>query len=178
MVNSLSTATISSLDTFTPTSPAKPSPWSLLRSAMFESIRLCGTMTGPARLIASPHPLPLASSPSTFLPRHQIATLSSYYTHRQEFNYRNATAYQAERFVKQDPDIGSTAWITWGLKGPHTCPGRWFTQEAICVLVKELLLEYEFKQSGVIESDDEKYIYHAGVVTRKEVGGMVTRRRV
>jgi len=79
--------------------------------------------------------------------------------------------------VKQDPDIGSTKWITWGLKGPHTCPGRWFAQEAICVLVKALLEEYEFVQDGTVETDGEKYVYHAGVVTRKEVGGRVVRRK-
>lgn len=110
------------------------------------------------------------------LPSKQIATLSSYYTHRQEFNYKNATRYQYDRFVKHDPDIGSTSWVTWGLKGPHTCPGRWFTQEAICILVKALLEEYEFKQNEAVGRDEEKYIYHAGVVTRKEVGGIVVKR--
>lgn len=42
--------------------------------------------------------------------------------------------------------------------------------------MKELLEKYEFKQDGVIEGDDEKYIYHAGTVARKEVGGVVSRR--
>jgi cytochrome P450 len=176
ILSSLSTAVVSNLDTFTPTSASHPSPWALLRSAMFESIRLCGTITGPARIVAAKHPLPLASNPAMHLPPGQIATLSSWYTHRQSFNYANATEYQYDRFVKQDPDIGSTSWITWGLKGPHTCPGRWFTQEAICILVKALLEEYTFDQEKLIESDDEKYIYHAGVVTRKEVGGKVSRR--
>ena len=43
-------------------------------------------------------------------------------------------------------------------------------------MVKALLEEYNFEQESVIKSDDEKYIYHAGVVTRKEVGGRVSRR--
>jgi len=177
ILRSLSKAVVSNLDTFTPTSASRPSPWALLRSAMFESIRLCGTITGPARIVAAKHPLPLASNPAMHLPPSQIATLSSWYTHRQEFNYANATEYQHDRFVEQDPNIGSTSWITWGLKGPHICPGRWFTQEAICILVKALLEEYDFKQERVIESDDEKYVYHAGVVTRNEVGGTVSRRQ-
>ena len=80
-------------------------------------------------------------------------------------------------FLEQDPDIGSPAWITWGLKGPHLCPGRWFTQEAICILVKALLERYTFEQETVVIGDDEKYIYHAGVVTRKEVAVKVSHRR-
>lgn len=99
ILSSLSTAVVSNLDTFTPTSASHPSPWALLRSAMFESIRLCGTITGPARIVAAKHPLPLTSNPAMHLPPSQIATLSSWYTHRQEFNYPNATEYQHDRFV-------------------------------------------------------------------------------
>lgn len=73
--------------------------------------------------------------------------------------------------------IGCTCdkWASWDLKGPHTCPGRWFTQEAICVLVKALLDEYDFAPDRVVH-DDDKYIYHAGVVTRKKVPVVVKRR--
>ncbi|KAJ5443567.1 Peroxidase [Penicillium daleae] len=104
-----------------------------------------------------------------------VATLSSFYSHRLPVNYgADAENYQAERFVEHDPDIGSTRFITWGLKGPHACPGRWFTQEAICIMVKALLEEYEFSPESII-ADEEKYIYHAGVVTRKEVPIVVRR---
>lgn len=110
------------------------------------------------------------------LPPKQAATLSPYYTHRQTINYgTDAAEYRADRFIKQDPDIGATSFIAWGLRGPHLCPGRWFAQEALCVLAKQLLERYEFKPVRLM-SEDEKYIYHAGVVTRKEVEVVVSRR--
>lgn len=175
VASSLSGASVANLDTFG-LDATKGTPWSFLRSGMFESIRLCGPATGPARIIASSHPVALASDPSVHLPPKQVATLSSFYSHRLPVNYgADAENYQAERFVEHDPDIGSTRFITWGLKGPHTCPGRWFTQEAICIMVKALLEEYEFSPESII-ADEEKYIYHAGVVTRKEVPIVVTRK--
>ena len=181
---------------------------------MFELIRRYKTITGPARIIAVKYSLPLTSDISVHLPPGQVATLSSWYTQRQEFNYPNATEYHSTRFVSSypapslsyhydsprminlraktstdllsllscyrfvtlDPDIGSTAWITWGLKGPHVCPGRWFPQEATCIFMRAPLEEYEFVQERIIETDDEEYEYHAGVVTRREVGGEVSRR--
>jgi hypothetical protein len=120
---------------------------------MFESIRLCGPITGPARIISSKHPVALA-------------TLRSYYTHRQCWAYgSDAASFNAQRFATADPDIGSTKFIT-GPEGSTYMSWRWFTQEAICVIVKALLLEYEFASEGVV-ADEEKYIYHAGVMMRK-----------
>jgi len=57
-------------------------PWIVLRSAMFESIRLCGPITGPARIVTEAYPLP--SEPSMSIPKGQVLTLSSYHAHRQE----------------------------------------------------------------------------------------------
>ena len=172
---SLPDATVDNLNTFGPDA-GKGTPWVLLRSAMFESIRLCGPATGLARIISTVHDLPLASDPSIRLPSGQLATLSAFYSHRLAVNWgKDAASYHPERFSKHDPDVGAKEFITWGLKGPHTCPGRWFAQEAICILVKALLDEYEFVPEGVLE-DEEKYIYNAGVVTRKEVSVVVKRK--
>jgi len=175
ITESLAGAKVADLNTFD-THSSQGTAWSKLRASMFESIRLCGPITGPARIISSKHPLALASDPSVHLPTKQVATLSSYYTHRQAWAYGpDAASFKAERFAAGGPDIGSTKFITWGLKGPHICPGMWFTQEAICVMVKALLLEYEFSPESVV-ADEEKYIYHAGVVTRKEAPVVVKRR--
>jgi cytochrome P450 len=171
--SSLTKATVSQLNTFD-TDATKGTPWSLLRSSMFESLRLCGPITGPARIISSTEPLALASDPSLNLPPKEIASLSAYYSHRQPFNYEEATVFKPDRFVSHDPEIGSSRFISWGLKGPHLCPGRWFAQEVACMLVKELLIKYNFAPEGEIP-DDQKYIYHAGVVTRREVPVLVTR---
>ncbi|KAF5497051.1 Peroxidase [Colletotrichum siamense] len=167
-------ADLSTLNTFTRTDS---SAWALLRAAMFESIRLCGPASGPARIISSPHDLALASDPSVKLPPGQVATLSSFYSHRMPENYGpDAKQYNPQRFLTSGPDIGSKEFITWGLKGPHTCPGRWFTQEAICIMMKEVLERYKFEPARTGLDDDEKYEYHAGVVTRKEVPVTVYKR--
>ena len=112
IASSLSTASISNLNTFGPDASRK-TPWPLLHSSMFESIRLCGPATGPARIISSPHPVALASDPSVRLPPKQVATLSSYYSHRHAVNYgADAAVFRAARFVGHDPDIGSVRFIT------------------------------------------------------------------
>lgn len=54
------------------------------------------------------------------------------------------------------------------------CPGRWFAQEALLVMTKVLLGRYEIVPDRVL-SDDEKYVYSGGNVTRTDVG--VTARR-
>ncbi|TAQ91302.1 hypothetical protein B7494_g374 [Chlorociboria aeruginascens] len=174
--NSLKKATISNLDTFSPSTRSKHSPWARLRAAMFESIRLCGTVTGPARIVSAKGEVCLASSSKTKIPEGQIATLSSYWTHRDESIYENALDWDPHRFLHKDPAIGSPSYITWGLNGPHTCPGRWFTQEAICILVKCMLDKYEFEQNGQQTEDQEKYRYSAGVVKRNELECKVMRR--
>lgn len=166
-------ADLSTLDTFTGTDQTA---WAPLRSAMFESIRLCGPATGPARILSAPHDVALASDAQVRLPPGEVATLSSFYSHRMAENYgADAKEYRADRFVARGPDIGQKRFITWGF-GPHTCPGRWFTQEAICVMMKELLVRYRFAPERTGLTDDEKYEYHAGVVTRKEVPVVVSRR--
>ena len=166
-------ATVAQLDTFGK-DLSRNTPWSLLRSSMFESIRLCGPITGPARIICSEKPLALASDPSVHLPPGQVATLSSYYSHRASFNYEDAETYKPKTFVSHDPDIGSTRFITWGLQGPHTCPGRWYAQELACVLVRAVLQQYDFPPEGSIP-EDQRYIYHAGVVTRRETPVLITK---
>ena len=87
----------------------------------------------------------------------------------------NAARYDARRFVKGDPGIGEPNFVTWGLKGPHTCPGRWFAVQTIMIMVKRMIEGYEFRQSSVM-GDEEKYVYSAGNVARKEVGGVVKKR--
>lgn len=167
-------ADLSTLNTFTRTDS---SPWALLRAAMFESTRLCGPASGPARIITSPYDLALASDPSVKLPPGQVATLSSFYSHRMPENYgSDAKQYNPQRFLTSGPNIGSKEFITWGLKGPHLCPGRWFTQEAICIMMKAVLERYKFEPARTELDDDDKYEYNAGVVTRKEVPVTVYKR--
>lgn len=176
VASSLSGATVENLNTFKLDS-SKDTSWALLRSAMFESIRLCGPAVGPARIISAQHDVALASDPSVRLPPRQVATLSSFLSHRLSVNWGpDAAEYRAERFLSHDPDVGSSKFITWGLKGPHTCPGRWMAQQAICVMVKALLDEYTFEAEKTGLGDNDKYEYHAGVVTRKEVPVIVSRR--
>lgn len=141
---------------------------------MFESIRLCGPITAPARLCNET--IPLASQPELCLPKGQVATLSVFYTHRQPEAWGpTARKYHYQRFLAVDSPIGEPEYISWGLQGPHTCPGRWFGQAAIQLMVKVLLETYEFEQDLLLE-DDEKYIYTAGNVSRKEVGVVVKKR--
>jgi cytochrome P450 len=170
ILSSLKSASPSNLNTFSSSNPQ----WKVLRSAMFESIRLSGPITGPARILLSS--VPLASDPSLTLPKGKVATLSAYYTHRQPSNWGpTAASYDSSRFVQQDPPIGEPSFVTWGLKGPHSCPGRWFAQEAICLMVKGVLESYEFRIERVV-AEEEKYVYTAGNVGRTVVGGMVVRR--
>ncbi|KJR82079.1 uncharacterized protein SPSK_02952 [Sporothrix schenckii 1099-18] len=152
-------------------------PWALLRSAVLESIRLCGTITGPARIIAATKALPLRSDPAVRLPPGKVATLSTWYTHRQTASFGpDAAQYRADRFVDSSPAIGSVRNISFGLQGPRICPGQWYVQEAICIMVQHLLAGYTFTPSVTRLGDADKYIYHAGVVTRKEVPVTVTRK--
>ena len=142
---------------------------------MFESIRLCGPITGPARICVTDISLP--SDPSLRLPKNEVATLSAYYTHRQPSAWGpSASTYNAERFAKADPPIGEPNFVTWGLKGPHTCPGRWFAQAMIQIMVKVLLEQYEFEAEKLL-GDEEKYFYIAGNVERTKVGIKVSKRR-
>ena len=169
ILSSLSAAKTINFDTFNRTPE-----WSLLRSAMFESIRLCGPITGPARICMEN--VALRSDSSTVLPKGQAATLSAYYTHRQKYAWgKDADRYDYQRFLKVDPPIGEPNFITWGLKGPHTCPGRWFAQATIQIMVKVLLEEYEFKPDRVLD-EDEKYMYSAGNVMRTKVRIAVRKR--
>ena len=141
---------------------------------MFESIRLSGSITGPARIITQPTVLP--SSPNLTLPKGQAVTLSTYHTHRDPNVWGpNAAAFQHDRFLHADPPVGSSRYLAWGLKGPHACPGQWFGQAVIQILIKELLERYEFRQDREV-LDDDKFIYKGGSVVRKEVGVMVVRR--
>ena len=141
---------------------------------MFESIRLCGPITGPARIISTA--TTLTTEPKFQLPKGQAATLSSYYTHRDPDMWgADAGSYKYDRFAKQDPPIGEPEYIAWGLRGPHTCPGRWFAMTTIQIMVKEVLPAYEFTQDAVV-GEEERYIYSGGNVKRKEVGVEVSRK--
>ncbi|KAL1893313.1 hypothetical protein Sste5346_006490 [Sporothrix stenoceras] len=161
----------------TPGGGTSGSPWAFLRSAVLESIRLCGTITGPARIIAATKPLPLKSDPSLKLPPGKVATLSTWYTHRQTASFGpDAAQYRADRFVDSSPAIGSVRNISFGLQGPRICPGQWYVQEAICIMIQQLLEGYKFAPTVMRVGDADKYIYHAGVVTRKEVPVAVTRK--
>lgn len=161
-------------------------PWTPLRAAMFESIRLSGPITGPARLILQDAMLPsstpaaagnkaASSSKPQKLPAKQVATLSAYYTHRDPDAYDKADKWVPGRFQKSNPDIGSPSYISWGLKGPHMCPGRWFAQECILVMTKALLGRYDIVPDKQL-NDDEKYVYSAGSVARRDVGVSLTPR--
>lgn len=169
MVESLKKATTQNLDAF-----AATPEWALLRSAMFESVRLSGSITGPARLVIEE--IALASDPSYKIPSGQVATLSSYYTHRQKPVWGDdAALYNYRRFAKNDPPVGSVKYITWGLAGPHMCPGRWFAQSVIQIMTKNVLERFKFVPDRVLP-DDEKYKYTGGSVLRTEVGVTVTKR--
>jgi peroxidase len=151
--------------------PNPKNPWTPLRAAMFESIRLSGPITGPARICQENVILPSSTSskPQT-LPKSQVATLSAYHTHRSPSVYGDdAATWVPTRFLRSDPEIGSPKFVTWGLTGPHTCPGRWFAQECLLVMTKCLLGKYDIVPDEILR-DDEKYTYSAGSVTRKDVG--------
>ena len=145
---------------------------------MIESIRLCGSITGPARLITAAQ-INLASDPSLHLSKGDIATLSTYYTHRSLTAWGpDAASYKADRFIDSDPPIGSPRFISRGLKGPHMCPGRCFGMAMIQLMVKSLLTTYRFErvlEQGDGGSEDDKYIYSAGSVSRKDFAVTVYR---
>ncbi len=157
-------------------------PWALLRSAALESIRLCGTATGPARIInsdaAAVASLALRSDPRMHLPAGQVATLSPYYTHRQPASFGpDAAHYRADRFLDSSPALGTPRNIAFGLQGPRMCPGQWFVQAAICVMMRRLLAAYTFAPAITEMGDAEKYAYQAGLVRRNEVPVRVARRQ-
>ncbi|KAK4221571.1 heme peroxidase [Podospora fimiseda] len=164
--SSLSSATLANLDTFS----HGPSEWSTLRSAMFESLRLCRPIIGPARIVALDN-VHLASQPELSIPKGEVATLSGYFIHRdKEVWGPEAEIYKPRRFKEKLPEIGEPEFVTWGLKGPHMCPGRWFAQETIQIMVKVVLDRYEFDPERRLK-DSEKYVYSAG--NAKGVNGNV-----
>ena len=141
---------------------------------MFESIRLSGPVTGPARMVVDTVSIP--SQPSFKLPKGSAATLSAYSTHRDETVWgAKAAVYQPERFLTNTPPIGEPEFITWGLAGPHMCPGRWFGQATILLMTKTALEAYKFEPAKRL-SDDEKYTYSSGNVLRVPVEMTVTLR--
>ena len=181
LVKDIASLDTASLSTFPGSSHPDPTnPWTALRAAMFESIRLSGPITGPARICLEDLPLPSSSSSLTdrqILPKSQVATLSSYYIHRSPSVYgADAAKWDPVRFLNSDPEIGSVKFVTWGLKGPHMCPGRWFAQECLLVMTKCLLGKYEIVPDRVM-GDEEKYVYSAGSVTRKDVGVTIRARK-
>ena len=178
LTSNLDSLTLESLDILPKTSKPDPhNPWTPLRAAMFESIRLCGTITGPARLLEEDVVLPSSignpahgrSRPQT-LPKSQVATLSAYYTHRSPAAYgEDAEQWNPKRFSTEDPDIGGPKFVSWGLKGPHQCPGRWFGMECILIMTATLLGRYDIVPDRRMETE-EKYIYSAADVKRRDVG--------
>jgi len=169
MVASLKEATPANLDVFHVTAP-----WAKLRSAMFESIRLSGPISGPARLVMQD--TTLASDESVHVPKGQVATMSAYYTQRDRDLWGDtAENYVPERFVAGDPPIGTPSYIIWGLQGPHMCPGRWFGQAMIQVMTMNILRSYTFKPEAVLE-DGEKYEYGGGMLKRRPVAVAVSPR--
>ncbi|KAH6980144.1 heme peroxidase [Fusarium venenatum] len=166
LLPTLQCANVAELDTFR--SWEIESPWNSLRSAMFESIRLSGPITGPARIVLEK--VPLASQPSIKLPSRSVATLSAYSTHRDTAAWgEDAATYRPARFIQKAPPVGQPEFITWGLEGPHMCPGRWFGQATIMVMTNSVLETYNFKPERRL-SDEEKYVYTAGNVGRVPVG--------
>ncbi|EEH35462.2 hypothetical protein PAAG_06509 [Paracoccidioides lutzii Pb01] len=178
--------------------PDPTNPWTPLRAAMFESIRLSGPVTGPARFILKdaqlpssmpyktspqetepepePEPEPAPTAKPQKLPQGQVATLSAYYTHRSPAVYGpDAAKWVPNRFLRSNPDIGSPRFISWGLKGPHTCPGRWFAQECILVMTMCLLGRYDIVPDEYL-IDEEKYIYWSSNVERRNVRVTITPR--
>ncbi|SJL02260.1 uncharacterized protein ARMOST_05586 [Armillaria ostoyae] len=168
ILNSLGGAAIGDL------SSNRSSSWASLRSAAFESLRLSGPVTGPARAVMEDVPLP--SEPSRRLPKGQAIALTAYYHHRQPSAWGvDAEEYRWDRFIKEDPPIGSDKFVSWGLNTPHMCPGRWFALQSIQIMVKALLEKYEFIQDRELP-DSEKYRYSSGSVLRNPVGVKVLRR--
>jgi cytochrome P450 len=140
---------------------------------VFESIRLCGPVTGPARVVCENYTLP--SERTLKVPKKQVVTLSSYYTHRQADVWgQDAARYVPDRFAKEDPPIGSERYITWGLQTPHLCPGLWFGLQVIEILVFRLFATYSIVPDKIV-ADTEKYKYSAGNVVWKDVGVTVKR---
>ncbi|KAH8647317.1 heme peroxidase [Xylariales sp. PMI_506] len=172
LLDTLQSTKTSNLEVF---KPDAASPWGPIRSAMFESIRLCGPATGPARKIMQDVRLP--SQPSLKLPKNGVATLSAYANHRDpQYWGSDATSYDMRRFAQQAPPIGKPAFVSWGLTGPHTCPGRWFAQACIQIMTKVTLEAYEFVPH-VRLTDGQKYIYTPGNVERAPVPMQVRVRR-
>jgi cytochrome P450 len=139
---------------------------------MFESIRLSGPITGPARIVLEDTHLP--SQPSFRIPKGKVATLSAYTIHRDTAVWgSDAAAYRPNRFMAKAPPIGEPEFVTWGLEGPHTCPGRWFAQATIQIMTKTVLETYSFHPERRLP-DTQKYVYTAGSVGRVPVGMTVT----
>lgn len=135
---------------------------------MFESIRLSGPITGPARIVTEDVHLP--SQPSLRIPKGAVATLTAYTTHRDtEVWGSDAAVYQPTRFMVKPPPIGEPEFVAWGLKGPHTCPGRWFAQSTIQIMTKTVLETYAFEPKKRL-ADSQKYVYAAGSVDWVPVG--------
>jgi peroxidase len=169
IITSLKDATAENLNTF-----ERTPPWAKLRSAMFESIRLSGPISGPARLIMQD--TPLVSDPTLRLPKGQAASISAYYSQRDESLWgETAKVYRPERFLNADPPIGMPGYIIWGLKGPHTCPGRWFGQAIIQVMTKTLITAYTFAPDKNL-LDGDKYVYAGGLLKRVPVAAAVRSR--
>lgn len=117
----------------------------------------------------------LPSQPTLQLPEKQVVTLSAFHVHRQSTVWGPSAAnYQFDRFAKQDPPIGSTKYITWGLKGPHMCPGRFFAQMTIQIMTKTILERYVFEQDLTVAEAD-KLVYTGGIVKWRDIA--ITARR-
>lgn len=177
VISSLQDASLGNLAVLDrPATGSRPSPWLPLRSAALESLRLSMSITGPARKIVSS--TPLASDPRHMIPAGQVATLSGYHIHRQAWAWGpSAASYDPRRFLHSDPPIGDIKYVTWGLGGPHICPGRWFGLMAIQIMVRGVLTRYRFDLGGQEPlPDDKRYTYSSGSVKRAPMVVRVEKR--
>ncbi|OLL25457.1 Ent-kaurene oxidase [Neolecta irregularis DAH-3] len=154
-------------------------PWNCLRGSIYESLRMASQMTGPARLLTKEVNLP--SDPKVTLPVGSVFSLSAYLASYNSNNWGSDwDTFKSTRFHSHRSDryvnAFHSSYLAFGL-GRNMCPGRFFGVQTIMIMLRELMIIYEFEtpiQKSAKQID--KYTWKNGQVIRKEVQVLVVRR--
>jgi cytochrome P450 len=139
----------------------------LLQATVFEVLRTRPVVNGSARKVVSRS---ISLGPWIIPCGYNVAVNMSL-THQNEAVYRNAGAFDPERFLGVNPDTYS--WVPFG-GGTRRCPGAAFANMEMMVVLRTILREFTLMPT---DARGERWHSRGGVVFAPADGGRAVVRR-